>query len=81
MLPDGDVLVADSLNDRVIVIENSSKKIIWQYGHTHKPGSSARLPALARQRDARPATLLDRAFKGGAKPERPVRRRIGVSST
>ena len=35
-LPDGNVLVSDSRNDRVIVIDRATKKIIWQYGHTGK---------------------------------------------
>ena len=40
VLPDGNVLVADSGNDRVIVIDHNSKKIVWQYGHTGKPGAA-----------------------------------------
>jgi outer membrane protein assembly factor BamB len=41
VLADGDVLVADSLNDRVIVIDPKTDKIVWQYGHTATPGSKA----------------------------------------
>src|ERR1039458_7809717 len=41
VLADGDVLVADSLNDRVIVIDPKTDKIGWQYGHTATPGSPA----------------------------------------
>jgi outer membrane protein assembly factor BamB len=41
VLADGDVLVADSLNDRVIVIDPKTNKIVWQYGHTATPGSAA----------------------------------------
>ena len=41
VLANGDVLVADSGNDRVIVIDPTTKKIVWQYGHTAKSGSSA----------------------------------------
>jgi hypothetical protein len=41
VLPNGDVLVADSGNDRVIVIDPADNKIVWQYGHTHVSGSSA----------------------------------------
>ncbi len=42
-LPDtGDIIVADDLRERVIVIDRKTKEIIWQYGHTdqkgHKPG-------------------------------------------
>ncbi|MBI4740281.1 MAG: hypothetical protein HY777_01710 [Betaproteobacteria bacterium] len=38
-LPDtGDILVADDLNDRVIVIDRKTKEIIWQYGERKKKG-------------------------------------------
>jgi DNA-binding beta-propeller fold protein YncE len=39
-LPNGDVLVADSGNDRVIVIDAKTKQIVWQYGHSAKPSSA-----------------------------------------
>jgi outer membrane protein assembly factor BamB len=38
-LPGGDVLVSDSDNDRIIVIDPQTNTIVWQYGHTHVPGS------------------------------------------
>jgi DNA-binding beta-propeller fold protein YncE len=38
-LPGGDVLVCDSDNDRIIVIDPETNTIVWQYGHTHVPGS------------------------------------------
>lgn len=38
-LPNGDVLVNDDRNDRVIVIDPRSNHIVWQYGHDHQPGS------------------------------------------
>ena len=41
VLASGDVLVADSLNDRVIVIDPKTNKIVWQYGQTATPGSTA----------------------------------------
>ena len=57
VLPDGDVMVADSGNDRVIIIDPTDNKIIWQYGHTgvpgrrvgylHTPDSVALVPDLA----------------------------------
>ena len=40
MLPNGNVMVADSGNDRVIVIDPKTNKIVWQYGHTGKPGAA-----------------------------------------
>jgi DNA-binding beta-propeller fold protein YncE len=33
VLPDGDVLVVDSGNSRVIVLDHATKRIVWQYGH------------------------------------------------
>jgi hypothetical protein len=39
VLPNGDVLIADSGNDRVIVVDPTTNKIVWQYGHTHAPGT------------------------------------------
>jgi hypothetical protein len=38
-LPNGDFLVNDDYNDRVIVIDPRKKKIVWQYGHTNVVGS------------------------------------------
>ncbi len=38
-LPNGDVLANDDKNDRVIVIDPRSNRIVWQYGHTGVPGS------------------------------------------
>lgn len=38
-LPNGNILCNDDLNHRVIVIDKQTKKIIWQYGVTGKPGS------------------------------------------
>jgi hypothetical protein len=39
-LPNGDVLVNDDYNDRVIVIDPVTNKIVWQYGHTGVPGTA-----------------------------------------
>ncbi|HZL48254.1 MAG TPA: hypothetical protein VFC30_04485 [Solirubrobacteraceae bacterium] len=38
-LPNGDVLANDDKNDRVIVVDPHTDRIVWQYGHTHQPGS------------------------------------------
>ncbi len=38
-LPNGDVLVNDDWNDRVIVIDPHTNRIVWQYGFTGVPGS------------------------------------------
>jgi hypothetical protein len=39
-LPNGDVLVNDDYNHRVIVIDPVSNRIVWQYGHTGVPGTA-----------------------------------------
>jgi hypothetical protein len=38
-LPNGDVLANDDKNERVIVIDPHTNKIVWQYGHTHESGT------------------------------------------
>jgi hypothetical protein len=39
-LPNGDILVNDDYNDRVIVIDPAAHRIVWQYGHTGRPGTA-----------------------------------------
>jgi DNA-binding beta-propeller fold protein YncE len=39
-LPNGDILVNDDYNHRVIVIDPVSHRIVWQYGHTGVPGTA-----------------------------------------
>ena len=39
-LPNGNVLVNDDFNHRVIVIDPVTDKIVWQYGHTGRPGTA-----------------------------------------
>jgi hypothetical protein len=38
-LPNGDILANDDKNDRVIVVDPRTDKVVWQYGHTHVPGT------------------------------------------
>ena len=38
-LPNGYIALNDDYNDRVIIINPKTKKIVWQYGHTGKAGS------------------------------------------
>ena len=33
MLPNGNVIVVDDYNDRIVIIDPRSKRIVWQYGH------------------------------------------------
>jgi outer membrane protein assembly factor BamB len=40
MLPNGDVIVGDDFNDRVIVIDPHTNRIVWQYGHTAVGGTA-----------------------------------------
>jgi hypothetical protein len=40
-LPNGNMLVNDDYNDRVIVIDRRTKRIVWQYGHRGVPGRAA----------------------------------------
>jgi hypothetical protein len=37
-LPNGDILANDDDNDRVIVVDPRTNRIVWQYGHTARPG-------------------------------------------
>ena len=38
-LPNGDVLANDDNNDRVIVVDPRTNRVVWQYGHTHVAGA------------------------------------------
>ena len=40
-LPNGNILVNDDYNNRVIVISTKTNRIIWQYGHDGVPGHAA----------------------------------------
>jgi hypothetical protein len=38
LLPDGMIAVNDDFRHRVIVIDPRTRRIVWQYGHTDRPG-------------------------------------------
>ena len=40
MLPNGLIAVNDDYNHRVILIDRSRGRIVWQYGHTNVPGAA-----------------------------------------
>jgi outer membrane protein assembly factor BamB len=40
MLPNGDVIVGDDFNDRIVIIDPHTKRIVWQYGHTAVGGTA-----------------------------------------
>jgi DNA-binding beta-propeller fold protein YncE len=58
-LPNGDVLLNDDFNHRVVVVDPSTNRIVWQYGHT---GISGRVPGYLKDPDgvdlAPPDSLL-----------------------
>jgi DNA-binding beta-propeller fold protein YncE len=60
-LPNGDFLVNDDFNDRVIVIDPRTNRVVWQYGHTGIAGSA---PGYLFRPDGvdlvRPSSLLTR---------------------
>jgi DNA-binding beta-propeller fold protein YncE len=39
-MPNGDILANDDKNDRVIVVDPRTNRVVWQYGHTGQPGSA-----------------------------------------
>jgi outer membrane protein assembly factor BamB len=39
-LPNGDFMVSDKVNNRLIVVDPRTNAIVWQYGHTMAPGST-----------------------------------------
>jgi hypothetical protein len=43
----GDIIVADTRRERVVVIDRRSKDIIWQYGVTDYKGHALGLPELS----------------------------------
>ena len=39
-LPNGDIVINDDARDRIIVLDPSTGKVVWQYGHTDTPGTA-----------------------------------------
>ncbi len=39
-LPNGDIILNDDRNHRVIVVDPRTDRVVWQYGHTGVPGSA-----------------------------------------
>jgi hypothetical protein len=39
MLPNGNVIVGDDYNHRVVVIDPQTDQIVWHYGHDHVAGT------------------------------------------
>jgi outer membrane protein assembly factor BamB len=40
-LPNGDVIINDDANHRIIVIDPSTDRVVWQYGYTRRKGRAA----------------------------------------
>ena len=40
MLPNGDIIVGDDYNDRIVIIDPHTNRIVWQYGHTGVGGTA-----------------------------------------
>jgi hypothetical protein len=40
MLPNGNIAVNDDYRDRVVVIDPRTRRIVWIYGHTGRPGTA-----------------------------------------
>lgn len=38
-LPNGNIIINDDFNHRVIIVDKATQKILWQYGFTRKQGS------------------------------------------
>lgn len=68
-LPGGDVLCNDDYNNRVIVVDPRTNRIVWQYGHT---GAAGNEPGFLRIPDgvdlAPPHSLIDRFKRTGGLP-------------
>ena len=41
MLPNGDVAINDDYNDRVVIVDPHTNRIVWQYGHKGRPARGA----------------------------------------
>jgi len=39
-LPNGDFMVSDKINNRLIVVDPRTNAVVWQYGHNQVPGST-----------------------------------------
>jgi Kelch motif len=62
-LPNGRICVNDDYRHRVVVIDPATRRIVWQYGHTDRPGTA---PGLLDIPDG-----FDLLLGGGATPTHP----------
>ena len=40
MLPNGKLMVVDDYNNRVVIIDRRTRRIVWQYGHRGVGGTA-----------------------------------------
>ena len=77
MLPNGDIAINDDYNDRVVIVDPTTNRIVWQYGHAGIPRTRPRLPehagrdGLRPARSERKAALVARAPSVAARRARP----------
>jgi hypothetical protein len=71
MLPNGLVAVNDDARDRVVIIDPETNRIVWQYGHTDRPGTA---PGFLHKPDGMDFLPFDVAM---SQPE--IRRLVGLS--
>ncbi|HJQ51445.1 MAG TPA: hypothetical protein VJ838_13110 [Gaiellaceae bacterium] len=38
MLPNGNIAINDDYNDRVVIVDRKTRRIVWYYGHLARPG-------------------------------------------
>lgn len=74
-LPNGDVIANDDRNDRVIVIDPRTNRIVWQYGHTGTPGRRPGYLSNPDGVDLAPPHSLTMRFASACSPEAPRRPR------
>jgi hypothetical protein len=67
-LPNGDILANDDYNDRVIVVDPRRNRIVWQYGHTGRPGSSPGFLNVPDGVDLAPPDNLVAGYPGATAP-------------
>ena len=67
-LPNGDILANDDKNNRVIVIDPRTNRIVWQYGHTHVPGAGEGFLSVPDGVDLAPPHSLAARFPGMRAP-------------
>ena len=67
-LPNGDILANDDYNDRVIVVDPQTNKIVWQYGHTGQPGTGPGFLNIPDGVDLAPPNSLIDGFPGAKAP-------------